>query len=626
MVNSVGRIMETRGIAALVALSILTLAGFAVAIEPSEIVEDAIIAARTVPCTDAAVCGSWGSPFDGQEPAVSMALLHTGQVLYWSGVEAVHHESHEEHDHNEPYGNATFFTVTPHRADSRILDLATMTIVTPGESGGAGDDLFCAGHTILADGTVLAVGSSEWHILTEDPQTGQPAITPLEGGTDARIFVPGAGANGEGAWETVANMTHGRWYPSLIETPNGDALAASGITNLTQPHTQRGVSELFDGSSWSPVDDRPVPLPLYPRLTYLPGGPLEGELFFNTVGTMWGPFGEHPGEADWSIQQWMAADGTWNHLGPSVFGARQHASSVMLPLDPTNDYAPQFLTFGGTLQRSVAAVPFTELAALDDDNVTRAPDGTPLAVHNEMRSSMNFGRWHHNGVLLPDGSVLAVGGAAYDNVVVHGQEDPPILNAETYDPATDTWTVMAPMSVERGYHSTAILLPDGRVLVGGHVPLPVPPEQGRDADAPIVYEPQEVETRFEIFSPAYLHQDGGQRPVIDGIGSGGTGQDDARVTGQYGQSVGIGGVSVPAGWTLDGFVLVRPGATTHAFDSSQRVIAVNYALPSGPGAAVQIELPPGPHVAPPGHYMLFANAVAPSGVVVPSEAVWVHLS
>ncbi len=612
--------MRIRLLAILLVTSLLAVAGTSLGSSLTQPIQDFAIREA---CDDPALCGAWDAPFEGEEPAVSMALLPDGRVLYWSGVEAVHHEENEDHDHHQHgtgNGDITFFTITPHSADSRVWDPSTGLVITPNHSDGAGDDLFCAGHTILPDGRVLAVGSSEWHILTEDAESGSPEVTPLEGGTDARIFDPATDT-----WSAVSEMEFGRWYPSLISTPDGDALVASGITNLTMPHTHRGAIELYDVGldQWTTVSDRPVPLPLYPRITYVPGGPLAGEVFFNTVGTMWGPFGEHPGEGDWNFQQFMDSQGNWHHLGPSIFGSRQHASSVMLPLDADDAYAPKFLTFGGTLQRSTAAIPFTELADLSD--VTTLPDGTPVAVANEARSPMNHGRWHLNGVTLPDGHVLALGGAAYDNVVVHGQEDPPILNAEWYDVESDQWTTLAPMALERGYHSTAILLPDASVLVGGHVPLHIPFEQGRETtETPLgdlEYEPQEVETRLEVYKPPYFFQ--GDRPSIESLGSGGIGQDDARLTGTYGGTVGV-SVDVPSGWTLDGFTLVRPGATTHAFDSSQRVINVDHATTNG--AAVHVTMPPSGLVAPPGPYMLFVNAVTPSGVTVPSEAVWVDLA
>ena len=89
-------------------------------------------------------------------------------------------------------------------------------------------------------------------------------------------------------------------------------------------------------------------------------------------------------------------------------------------------------------------------------------------------------RRQFNLTLLPDVKVLASGGSGgfgFDNSTY------PIYPAEMWDPATGNWTTMASISVYRGYHSTALLLPDGRVLsAGGEI-------TGASA---------------EIFSPPYL--------------------------------------------------------------------------------------------------------------------------
>src|SRR5262249_19697578 len=74
-------------------------------------------------------------------------------------------------------------------------------------------------------------------------------------------------------------------------------------------------------------------------------------------------------------------------------------------------------------------------------------------------SNMQFARVTHNLTILPDGTVLVTGGNGNANV-----SDPAlaVYNAELWSPTSETWTTMAPMQVARVYHSTAILLPDGR--------------------------------------------------------------------------------------------------------------------------------------------------------------------
>ena len=96
--------------------------------------------------------------------------------------------------------------------------------------------------------------------------------------------------------------------------------------------------------------------------------------------------------------------------------------------------------------------------------------------------------------LLPDGTVLASGGMTTSDGVDLSKA---VLPAEIWDPATETWTTVASLTTGREYHSTALLLPDGRVLMAGGGQLP-----GRATD---IYS-------GEIYSPPYLFK--GARPTI----------------------------------------------------------------------------------------------------------------
>ena len=80
--------------------------------------------------------------------------------------------------------------------------------------------------------------------------------------------------------------------------------------------------------------------------------------------------------------------------------------------------------------------------------------------------AMAHARRNVNATVLPDGEVLVTGGSSSPANDAAGA----VLAAEMWDPATGAWTTMASMRVPRVYHSTAILLPDGRVLSagGGH--------------------------------------------------------------------------------------------------------------------------------------------------------------
>lgn len=570
--------------------------------------------------------GKWGPVVEGEVAAINMALMPNGEVLYYSGIEA-----RPTNDSTE----WTFFTAGAQPAEVRVFDPDTGEV---SETRNAPDiDLFCSGTTVRPDGDVLTVGGTEYQAWMETGDTRGPVV-----GLDDTFEYHRA----NNTWNRTPSMDQYRWYPSVIELADGGALAASGIENLSDTSTHNALLEVRDPGSdeWRTVEPTievapgvGIPhlgeeqgreaavmnLPLYPRLFTVPGGPMKGDVFYSTVGTLWGTFGERPEEELWSHQQVLDPEsGSWTVLPPSVFGARQHGNVVPLMVGPGDGYAPKLLTFGGTLQRSTVATAATEIADL-----------STMPPTNDAVDPMHHARWHANGILLPTGKVLAVGGGTYDNVVVHGQRNPPVMAAEQFDPATGEWEELASMEVPRMYHSTAVLVPDGRVLTGGHVPLPNPYPFMRNEEhlhGTPANQSQIVETRLELFEPPYLHRDEDTRPAIAAFRAAGSDltpvqdhaeQQDLRVG--YGEPFRVVVDGLDEG--LGDAVLVRPGSTTHAFDADQRGIRLDATVAgsTASGTVVQLTAPPDGAVAPPGHYMLFVNEDVGDGY--PSEAIFVQV-
>jgi len=214
------------------------------------------------------------------------------------------------------------------------------------------------------------------------------------------------------------------------------------------------------------------------------------------------------------------------------------------------------------------------------------------APHFVPAAPLELPRLHLNAVLLPDRTVFVTGGSLH-------QEDAPLarLQSEIYDPATDTWTLTATCQVPRLYHSTAVLLPDGRVVAAGGNP-----EGGTHVEWD--KDPEE-EMRLEVFSPPYLFK--GPRPIITKTPESWT----------YGQVIDI---TSPQAGALKWVHLLRPCVTTHSFDGSQRLI--DLPITSQIGGIVKIGVPLNRNLAPPGWYMLFI--VNNQGI--PSEAQWVLLT
>ena len=211
-------------------------------------------------------------------------------------------------------------------------------------------------------------------------------------------------------------------------------------------------------------------------------------------------------------------------------------------------------------------------------------------------------RRRHNLVLLPDGKILAIGGE---------QEDPPgsgdfvpVFAAEWFDPneAFPAWIELADMTRPRARHSTAVLLPDGRVLACG----------GAD-DFPGEF----TSKSGEIFSPPYLLQaDGGLAPRPK-IGF-------APTAVHHGTSFSVilsSGSPVPPE-AIAKVSFVRLGSVTHHFDQNQRYVPLVFQADPSSLYNLIVQAPPNGNLAPPGYYMLFL--ISDDGV--PSVAKYVQLT
>lgn len=278
-------------------------------------------------------------------------------------------------------------------------------------------------------------------------------------------------------------------------------------------------------------------------------------------------------------------------------GFRGSTFSVMLPLEPDANgvYSKaEFLTAGGVLGAVVVPSPgsyvATNLSRID--TVTSGSGG--LGYASRLTGKLNHPRWYSSAVLLPDGSVMAFSGADRDEVVTPGLEIPVTL-AERFDPATQTWTAMAEAHNPRTYHNTALLLPDGRVLVGGHAPINTAYLFSIDLPG---FAPNHRDPSFEIYSPPYVFRS--DRPTIASA--------PAQVS--PGQTFTI---ATPQGNAISKVLLMRRSAVTHLVDADQR--AVSLRILSRTAGSVTVRMPSLPAVAPAGPYLLFLQRSTSSGKV-----------
>jgi len=227
------------------------------------------------------------------------------------------------------------------------------------------------------------------------------------------------------------------------------------------------------------------------------------------------------------------------------------------------------------------------------------------------REPMHYGRVMPDSILLPTGKVLVVGGgqtgqsggllAHFTSTDVGGRPNKgatqPVHEPELFDPDTETWAKLCPKPVERLYHTTALLLPDARVLVAGH--------DGALNMAP--YDQSHYE--LELYSPPYLFDLSGQLAARPEIVS-------APDSITYGQDF---EVRTPSAANIERVTLIRQSSVTHQTNTDQRYVGLAV-LEVGDGR-LRLAAPPGGGVAPPGHYMLFV--VDQMGV--PSVAHWLRL-
>jgi hypothetical protein len=397
-------------------------------------------------------------------------------------------------------------------------------------------DLFCNGMSWLPDGRALITGGN----LQYNPFRGIRTTTVFDPATETFI--------------QVQDMARGRWYPSNVALPDGRTATFSGWLETGGTNNAVEIYTVPDG--WSPEYAAPFTPPLYPWLHLLPNG----RVFMAGASVASHIFNP-------ATRTWQTNVATMNYPRQRLYG-----SSVLLPLSPADGYRPRVLIMGGD-NPATASAEIIDLSEATPRWRTIAPMSAP--------------RIQMNAVILPTGKILALGGSAQNNTASTAS-----LEADLFDPATETWSPAGRAAVARMYHSVALLLPDATVWTAGSNP-----QQGT------------YEDRMEIYRPAYLFTPSGSlapRPSITAA---------PGVVG-YGASF---QVSTPNAAAIASVALIRNGANTHAFDMEQRMISLAFTRGSG---TLTVTAPPNANIAPPGYYMLFL--VDANGV--PSVARFVQLS
>jgi hypothetical protein len=284
-------------------------------------------------------------------------------------------------------------------------------------------------------------------------------------------------------------------------------------------------------------------------------------------------------------------------------GMRGSTFSAMLPLRPDTSggyHEAEFLTAGGVPTYVTVGSPGGYLPISSSRIDTVEVNNDEMSYSSRLTGPLNEPRWYSYSVVMPDDSVMIFSGGNRDGVVLPGLEGA-YRKAERFDPETETWQVMASAHRKRTYHNTALLMPDGRILVGGHSPINTAYASNINFDSIGIADYQSRDPSFEIYTPPYAMRD--DRPVIE----------DAPTTLETNGDAFTMTVSNP---DVDQVMLLRRTATTHLVDGDQRAVMLPIASRSGKQLSVQMTR--NPAVVPGGQYMLFASYTAEDGSRVPS--------
>ncbi|WP_080430006.1 galactose oxidase-like domain-containing protein [Burkholderia ubonensis] len=468
--------------------------------------------------------GEWSNVIKlGLVPS-SAAVLPNGKILYWSGSGA-----HSFHDGGVTQTYTGIFDPTTDLYTEKVVD--------------TGHEMFCPGEVLTSDGRVLIVGGG-------GSNNKRDRVSSYDYRTDT--------------WKQESSLTVPRWYAGATVLGDGRVFTVGGDGDGDSKHAN--MEKL--GEIWSPTQSHTTSWKLLTNITEPQSG-VGGDYGLARLQyyrkTFLAPDGRLLEIAPSPVMRWHNVTGTGDTTVASIRSGQKNAQGA-LAVQFSSD---KVLLTGGSIafgDENVNAVE-TNYPAYKDSYIVDLKSGTSTVA-----AAMRYPRYQGNGVVLPDGNVLAIGGASKSKLF---DDTEAIMAPELYDPKANAWTVMAPMAKPRIYHSTAVLMPDGRVWVAG----------GGQCGSCTVNQ-----ASAEIYSPPYLFR--GSRPTIHST------QEDVK----YGSTFNV--TAHAENSAIKRFTLVRLSAVTHSTNTDQRFLELSF-TDSGNGR-YDVAAPTNGNVAPPGYYMLFA--------------------
>ncbi|KAJ7025972.1 galactose oxidase [Mycena alexandri] len=427
-------------------------------------------------------------------------------------------------------------------------------------------DVFCSGSITLPDKGARQLNVGGWS---------------LDSTKGVRLYTPDGspGVNGTNDWEENFNELHlqrQRWYPTAAMLPNGTVMVIGGETGSNAspepnveilPTPEGGDTVIF--LDWL---NRTDPNNLYPFVFVLPSGNLF-VVYYNEARIL-------DAETFDTIQTLPNIPASVsNFLGGRTYPLE--GAAVMFPQHAPYTDPLEVLVCGGSTPGAGIALDNCVSIQPEVENATWALERMPSP---RVMPCM---------VGLPDGTFLILNGAL-QGVAGFGLANTPNLGALLYDPAMPfnrRISILNTTIVARLYHSEAILLPDGRVLVSGS-----DPESG--------VQPEEF--RIEVYIPPYLAQ-GFTQPSFDitdtdwAYGS----KNEITVTLHHGKT------------STMKVSLIAATSSTHGNAMGSRTIFPKFSCVKN---TCTITAPPNAFVSPPGWHQLFILD-GPT----PSHSTWVRI-
>ncbi|KAK3702132.1 hypothetical protein LTR37_015107 [Vermiconidia calcicola] len=417
---------------------------------------------------------------------------------------------------------------------------------------------FCSGGSFLADGTLVNVGGNA-PLKWLDPTVG-------DGFRGLRYLSRSLeDASRDGAsWEEPGNLLNtARWYASVQTMPDGTVFVASGSLNgLTpaKPKNNNATYEVLDARGQTLGESIPMSLLKKAQPYYIKNSEI-----FNVADNE-------------TVKQLPELSGDYRTY-PNTGG------SVLLPLSSENDWSPDVVICGGGAYQD-----FTSPTDPSCGRIRPLDDEAAWEM-----DSMPEGRVMVEGTLLPDGTVLWVNGAQKG---AQGFElaDTPAYQALIYDPAAplgQRWTHGASSDIPRLYHSVALLLLDGTLLIAGSNPFEMPVQEA-SASSPFI-----TDFRVEIYTPPYLSgANGNRRPTGVMLSTISLSANSETFTVTF---------TAPDDAQAVKIALYHGGFVTHSVHMSHRMLFLDSEgwVAGARQQRLIVTMPPNSNVAPPGPYVVY---------------------